>query len=79
MLGDMRVFDLGDELLLDCERVVLQELFNMIRRYKLGREVELHKRTRGARAAVASSGRTRRGSPARTSTTTRGSSSAACR
>jgi folate-binding protein YgfZ len=45
MLGDMRVFDLGDELLLDCERVALQELFNMIRRYKLGREVELHKRT----------------------------------
>src|SRR3954471_23903652 len=45
MLGDLRVFDLGDELLLDCERVVLQELFNMIRRYKLGREVELHKRT----------------------------------
>ena len=36
MLGDLRVFDLGDELLLDCERVVLQELFNMIRRYKLG-------------------------------------------
>ena len=45
MLGDMRVFDLGDELLLDCERVALQELFNMIRRYKLGREVELEKRT----------------------------------
>ena len=45
MLGDMRVFDLGDELLLDCERVALQELFNMIRRYKLGRDVELHKRT----------------------------------
>src|SRR3954449_83941 len=45
MLGDLRVFDVGDELLLDCERVVLQELFNMIRRYKLGREVELHKRT----------------------------------
>jgi folate-binding protein YgfZ len=45
MLGDLRVFDLGDELLLDCERVVLQELFNMIRRYKLGRDVELHKRT----------------------------------
>src|SRR3954453_1931156 len=45
MLGDLRVFDLGDELLLDCERVVLQELFNMIRRYKLGRELELHKRT----------------------------------
>ncbi len=45
MLGDLRVFDLGDELLLDCERVVLQELFNMINRFKLGREVELHKRT----------------------------------
>jgi tRNA-modifying protein YgfZ len=45
MLGDMRVFDLGDELLLDCERVALQELFNMIRRFKLGMDVELHKRT----------------------------------
>src|ERR1041384_5509968 len=45
MLGDMRVFDLGDELLLDCERVALQELFNMINRYMLGRDVELHKRT----------------------------------
>src|SRR3954469_3604592 len=45
MLGDLRVFDVGDELLLDCERVALQELFNMIRRYKLGRDVELHKRT----------------------------------
>jgi folate-binding protein YgfZ len=39
------VFDLGDELLLDCERVALQELFNMIRRYKLGADLELHKRT----------------------------------
>ena len=36
MLSDLRVLDLGDELLLDCERVALQELFNMIRRYKLG-------------------------------------------
>jgi folate-binding protein YgfZ len=45
MLGDLRVLDASDELLLDCERVALQELFNMIRRYKLGREVELHKRT----------------------------------
>jgi tRNA-modifying protein YgfZ len=45
MLGDLRVLDLGDELLLDTERVSLQELFNMIRRYKLGRDVELHKRT----------------------------------
>jgi folate-binding protein YgfZ len=45
MLGDLRVLDTGDELLLDCERVALQDLFNMIRRYKLGRAVELHKRT----------------------------------
>src|SRR5918992_455831 len=45
MLGDLRVLDLGDELLLSCERVALQELFNMIRRYKLGSDVELHKRT----------------------------------
>ena len=45
MLGDLRVLDLGDELFLDTERVSLQALFNMIRRYKLGRDVELHKRT----------------------------------
>jgi len=45
MLGDLRVLDAGDELLLDCERVALQELFTMIRRFKLGRAVELHKRT----------------------------------
>ena len=45
MLGDLRVLDLGDELLLSCERAGLQELFNMIRRYKLGADVELHKRT----------------------------------
>jgi folate-binding protein YgfZ len=45
MLGDLRVLDVGDELLLSCERAGLQELFNMIRRYKLGRAVEVHKRT----------------------------------
>jgi tRNA-modifying protein YgfZ len=45
MLGDLRVLDVGGELLLDTERVALQELFNMIRRFKLGRDVELHKRT----------------------------------
>src|SRR5919107_1067492 len=45
MLGDLRVLDLGDELLLDTERSALQELFNMIRRFKLGSDVELHKRT----------------------------------
>lgn len=45
MLGDLRVLDTGSELLLDTERSALQELFNMIRRYKLGMAVELHKRT----------------------------------
>jgi tRNA-modifying protein YgfZ len=45
MLSDMRVLDLGGELLLSCERAGLQELFNMIRRYKLGSDVEVHKRT----------------------------------
>ena len=33
MLGDLRILDTGDELLLDTERVALQELFNMIRRF----------------------------------------------
>src|ERR687898_680959 len=45
MLGDLRILDAGGELLLDCERVALQDLFGMIRRFKLGRDVELHKRT----------------------------------
>jgi folate-binding protein YgfZ len=45
MLGDLRVLDTGDELFLDTERSALQELFNMIRRFKLGMDVELHKRT----------------------------------
>ncbi|MDE3132439.1 MAG: folate-binding protein YgfZ [Acidobacteriota bacterium] len=45
MLGDLRVLDAGTELLLDTERVALQALFNMIRRYSLGYAVELHKRT----------------------------------
>jgi tRNA-modifying protein YgfZ len=45
MLGDVRILDAGDELLLDTERVALQELFNMIRRYSVGYDVQLHKRT----------------------------------
>jgi folate-binding protein YgfZ len=45
MLGDLRILDARDELLLDTERVALQELFNMIRRFSLGYQVELHKRT----------------------------------
>jgi folate-binding protein YgfZ len=46
MLGDMRVFDAGAAgVFVDTERVVLQDLFNMIHRFKLGRDVEIHKRT----------------------------------
>jgi tRNA-modifying protein YgfZ len=45
MLGDLRILDAGDELLLDTERVVLQALFNMIRRFSIGYDVQLHKRT----------------------------------
>src|SRR5947209_10215084 len=45
MLGDVRILDISRELLLDTERVALQELFNMIRRFKVGFDVELHKRT----------------------------------
>jgi folate-binding protein YgfZ len=45
MLGDVRILDTGDELLLDTERVALQELFNMIRRFSIGYDVQLHKRT----------------------------------
>ena len=48
MLGDLRILDAGDELLLDTERVALQELFNMIRRFSIGYDVELHKRTLSA-------------------------------
>jgi tRNA-modifying protein YgfZ len=35
----------GEELLLDTERVALQALFDMIRRFKIGYELRLHKRT----------------------------------
>jgi folate-binding protein YgfZ len=54
MLGDLRVLDAGDELLLDTERAALQELFNMIRRFSVGYGVQLHKRTleRGLYALV---------------------------
>lgn len=45
MLGDVRVLAADDELLLDTERVALQALFDMIRRHKVGFDVELHKRT----------------------------------
>ena len=45
MLGDLRILDRGEELLLDTERVALQALFDMIRRFKIGYQVDLHKRT----------------------------------
>jgi folate-binding protein YgfZ len=56
MLGDMRILAVPDGgpggggldagmLLLDTERVALQALFDMIRRFKVGFGVELHKRT----------------------------------
>ena len=52
MLGDLRILavaaderDTPIELLLDTERSALQALFDMIRRFKVGYAVELHKRT----------------------------------
>ena len=52
MLGDMRVIAVGPdpegppaEMLLDTERSALQALFDMIRRFKVGFQTELHKRT----------------------------------
>jgi folate-binding protein YgfZ len=45
MLGDVRVLDAGDELLLDTERVALQALFDIVRRFSVGYDVQLHKRT----------------------------------
>ena len=45
MLGDVRVLNAGGELLLDTERVALQALFDMVRRFSVGFDVQLHKRT----------------------------------
>ncbi len=45
MLGDIRILDAGDAVLLDTERAALQQLFNMIRRFSIGFQVQLHKRT----------------------------------
>jgi folate-binding protein YgfZ len=45
MLGDLRILDAGDALLLDTERSALQTLFNTIRRGMIGYDVQLHKRT----------------------------------
>lgn len=45
MLGDLRILETGEELLLDTERVSLQALFNMIRAFSIGYDVQLQKRT----------------------------------
>jgi folate-binding protein YgfZ len=48
MLGDLRILAVEEpepEILLDTERATLQALFDMIRRFKIGYEVQLHKRT----------------------------------
>jgi len=45
MLGDLRILDAPDELLLDTERVALQGLFDLVRRFSIGHDVQLHKRT----------------------------------
>src|ERR1017187_359519 len=52
MLGDLRILAAGESqatapsvLLLDTERVALQGLFDMIRRFKVGYDLELEKRT----------------------------------
>jgi tRNA-modifying protein YgfZ len=52
MLGDLRILAVGpdsegppEELLLDTERGALQALFDMIRRFQIGYDVALHKRT----------------------------------
>jgi tRNA-modifying protein YgfZ len=45
MLGDLRILDSGDELLLDTERGALQAIFNVLHRARVGFDAELHKRT----------------------------------
>src|SRR3954449_2782119 len=45
MLGDLRVLDTADELLLITERPALQALFDQLRRGAIGWDAELHKRT----------------------------------
>ncbi len=45
MLGDLRILDTGDELLLDMERAALQPVFDAVRHGLVGYRAELHKRT----------------------------------
>jgi folate-binding protein YgfZ len=63
MLGDLRILAVEEpapEILLDTERATLQALFDMIRRFKIGYDVELHKRTvqRGLLSLVGPTART---------------------
>ena len=53
MLGDLRILDAAAELLLDTERGTLQELFNMIRRFSIGYDVELQQTDARTRTGVA--------------------------
>ncbi len=45
MLGDLRVLETGDDLLLDMERAALQPVFDAVRHGLVGYRAELHKRT----------------------------------
>jgi folate-binding protein YgfZ len=45
MLAEVRVLATDEELLLDSERVALQALFDALSRFRIGYQVEVHKRT----------------------------------
>ncbi len=45
MIGDLRILDTGQQLLLDTERGALQGIFNVLHRARIGFDAELHKRT----------------------------------
>lgn len=45
MLGDLRILDSGEELLLDTERGALQAIFNALYRARVGFDATFHKRT----------------------------------
>jgi folate-binding protein YgfZ len=45
LLAEVRVLRTDEELLLDCERIGLQALFDALMKFRIGYRVELHKRT----------------------------------
>lgn len=65
MLGDLRVLDRGDELLLDVERVALQPVFDVIRHGLVGFDATLDKRTlqRGLLSLIGPESRAACGAP----------------